>query len=105
MPRAHEGRAPGCPVGGQCYVGRGDPDSGATVIDDYYEGREHEEQEDATPEAAGTSEDTYVTIEISSLSVFTHHGASSAEREVGQRLVFDISLDLDECDAVATDRL
>jgi len=74
------------------------------VIDDY-EGREHDEQEETAPEAADTSGDTYVTIEISSLSVYTHHGVTSAEREVGQRLVFDISLDLDECDAVATDRL
>ena len=30
---------------------------------------------------------------------------SEAEREVGQRLVFDISFELDDCDATVTDRI
>jgi dihydroneopterin aldolase len=68
---------------------------------DDYEPREHEEREEASSEAA----DSYVTIEISRLSVYTHHGVSSAEREIGQRLVFDVSLDLEECEATVTDRL
>jgi len=46
-----------------------------------------------------------VTIEITGLSLYTHHGASEAEREVGQRLVLDLRLDLGEADATATDRL
>jgi dihydroneopterin aldolase len=46
-----------------------------------------------------------VTIEITGLSLYTHHGASAAEREVGQRLVLDLRLDLGEADATATDRL
>ena len=31
-----------------------------------------------------------VTIEISGLSLYTRHGVSDAERELGQRLVFDV---------------
>jgi 7,8-dihydroneopterin aldolase/epimerase/oxygenase len=46
-----------------------------------------------------------VTVEISGLSVYTNHGVGDAEREVGQRLIFDVSFALDECDATATDRL
>jgi dihydroneopterin aldolase len=46
-----------------------------------------------------------VTIEITGLSLHTHHGASQAEREVGQRLVLDLRLELGEADATATDRL
>jgi len=46
---------------------------------------------------------TEVTIEISGLSLYTHHGASAAEREVGQRLVLDIRLEVGECDATVTD--
>jgi dihydroneopterin aldolase len=46
-----------------------------------------------------------VTIEISALSLFTHHGVDEAEREVGQRLVFDLSFELAQCDATVTDRV
>jgi len=46
-----------------------------------------------------------VTIEISGLSLYTRHGVSEAERELGQRLVFDVSFELDECDATVTDRI
>jgi len=46
-----------------------------------------------------------VTIEISGLSLYTHMGVTAAEREVGQRLLFDIRLDVGECDATVTDRL
>ena len=35
---------------------------------------------------------TVVTIEVSGLSLYTHHGVSEAEREVGQRLVLDLRL-------------
>ena len=47
----------------------------------------------------------FVTIEISGLSLYTHHGVDEAEREVGQRLVFDLAFELDQCDATVTDRL
>jgi len=46
-----------------------------------------------------------VSIEISGLSLFTRHGVSDAERELGQRLVFDIAFELDDCDATVTDRV
>ncbi len=46
-----------------------------------------------------------VTIEVLGLSLYTHHGVSDAEQEVGQRLVFDIRLDVGECDATVTDRV
>jgi 7,8-dihydroneopterin aldolase/epimerase/oxygenase len=46
-----------------------------------------------------------VTIEIVGLSLYTHHGVDEAERTVGQRLVFDLSFDLTDCDATVTDRI
>jgi 7,8-dihydroneopterin aldolase/epimerase/oxygenase len=46
-----------------------------------------------------------VTIEISGLSLFTHHGVSEAEREIGQRLLLDLRLDVGETDATVTDRV
>ena len=52
-------------------------------------------------EADGAGE--AVTIEITGLSLYTHHGVSDAEREVGQRLVIDLRLDLGETDATVTD--
>jgi dihydroneopterin aldolase len=71
--------------------GRGeDPDE----LDD---DAELEEDRDEAAEA--------VTIEISGLSLYTHHGVSEAEREVGQRLVLDLRLDIGETDATVTDSL
>jgi dihydroneopterin aldolase len=55
-----------------------------------------EDDEGAEPE---------VTIEISGLSLFTHVGVTAAEREVGQRLLLDIRLDIGESDATLTDRI
>lgn len=46
-----------------------------------------------------------VTIEISGLSLYTHVGVSAAEREVGQRLLLDLRLDVGDTDATVTDRL
>jgi len=46
-----------------------------------------------------------VTVEIVGLSLYTHHGVGAAEREVGQRLVFDLSFELSDCDATITDRV
>jgi 7,8-dihydroneopterin aldolase/epimerase/oxygenase len=51
------------------------------------------------------SESPSVTIEISGLSLYTRHGVSEAERELGQRLLFDVTFELDECDATNTDEL
>jgi 7,8-dihydroneopterin aldolase/epimerase/oxygenase len=57
---------------------------------------EHDDREAVEP---------YVTVEIVGLSVYTHHGVGEAEREVGQRIVFDIEFEVGECDAVVTDRV
>ncbi len=46
-----------------------------------------------------------VTIEVSGLSLFTHVGVTAAEREVGQRLLLDLRIDVGECDATVTDRV
>ena len=44
-------------------------------------------------------------IEIVGLSLYTHHGVTAAEREVGQRLVLDVRFDVGEPDALVTDRV
>jgi 7,8-dihydroneopterin aldolase/epimerase/oxygenase len=53
----------------------------------------------------GRPTETFVSVEVSGLSLYTHHGVSDEERAVGQRLVFDLRLDVGECDATLTDRL
>jgi dihydroneopterin aldolase len=65
--------------------------------DEYDEVEEDEEQE-------GHSEPE-VTVEISGLSLFTHVGITAAEREVGQRLLLDLRIDVGACDATVTDRI
>ena len=59
---------------------------------------EDEEDDDSHPEPE-------VTIEISGLSLYTHMGVTAAEREIGQRLVVDLRLDVADCDATVTDRI
>jgi len=46
-----------------------------------------------------------VTIEVRGLSLYTHHGVGAAEREVGQRLVFDVTFDVEDCAATVTDEV
>ncbi len=46
-----------------------------------------------------------VTIEIIGLSLYTHHGVTAAEREIGQRLLLDVRFDVGETDALITDRV
>lgn len=46
-----------------------------------------------------------VVVEISGLSVYTHHGVEEAERTVGQRLVLDVSFEVGPSDATLTDRV
>ncbi len=60
---------------------------------------------DLDPDGEGAHLESAVTIEVSGLSLFTHVGVSAAEREVGQRLLVDLRLDLAECDATVTDRI
>jgi 7,8-dihydroneopterin aldolase/epimerase/oxygenase len=49
--------------------------------------------------------DSAVEIEVRGLSIYTHHGVTEAEREIGQRLEIEVSFDVPDCDAVLTDRL
>jgi dihydroneopterin aldolase len=63
-------------------------DAGEDDVDDEDEGSEPE-----------------VTIEISGLSLYTNMGVSAAEREIGQRLLIDVRMDVGECDATVTDRI
>jgi dihydroneopterin aldolase len=60
---------------------------------------------DADDEDEEERSEPEVTIEISGLSLFTHVGVSAAEREVGQRLLLDLRLEVGECDATVTDRI
>jgi len=82
--------------------GEGEPD-------EYEDGEEpeapeeDEEEEDEEEERDGGAES--VTVEITGLSLYTHHGVGAAEREVGQRLVIDLRLELGESDATLTDRV
>jgi dihydroneopterin aldolase len=46
-----------------------------------------------------------VDVEVQGLSIYTRHGVTEAEQEVGQRLVIDVGFDVPDCDAVLTDRL
>jgi len=55
--------------------------------------------------AGGEPLDTSVEVEIRGLSLYTHHGVSDAEQEIGQRLLIDVSFDVPDCDAVLTDRI
>ena len=48
---------------------------------------------------------TTVEVELRGLSLYTHHGVSEAERQLGQRLAIDVSFDVPDCDAVLTDRV
>jgi 7,8-dihydroneopterin aldolase/epimerase/oxygenase len=57
-----------------------------------------DDDEDSGPEVG-------VTIEIVGLSLYTHHGVTAAEREIGQRLVLDVRFDVGEPDALVTDRV
>jgi dihydroneopterin aldolase len=48
---------------------------------------------------------TVVTVEVNGLSLYTHVGVTPAEREVGQRLILDIRLELGEAAATITDEV
>ena len=66
---------------------------------------EPDEDEDDERDDDGDDVEPWVTVEIVGLSVYTHHGVGEAEREVGQRLIFDIDFELGDCDALVTDRV
>ena len=62
------------------------------------EGYGDEFHEGAGPRAAAS-------VEVTGLSLYTHHGVSDAEQEIGQRLVLDLRFDIADCDATVTDRV
>jgi dihydroneopterin aldolase len=66
---------------------------------------EFDDLDDEVEEGDGGRSEPEVTIEISGLSLFTHVGVTAAEREVGQRLLLDLRIDVGECDATVTDRI
>ena len=67
---------------------------------------EDEDDEDLTDEDDDDDgPEVGVTVEIVGLSLYTHHGVSAAEREIGQRLVLDVRFDVGEPDALITDRV
>jgi dihydroneopterin aldolase len=69
------------------------------------EDEEFEDDEDDDDDEDEGHPEPEVTIEISGLSLYTHMGVSPAEREIGQRLLIDLRLDVGECDATVTDRI
>ena len=71
------------------------PEEPDDLDDDLEDDYDQDEDEDAPQ--------TEVTIEVTGLSLYTHHGVSEAEREVGQRLVLDLRLEVGESDATVTD--
>src|SRR4051812_50170073 len=76
----------------RCAAMAPDRDDDLDDLEDPYDDDEDEE-----------APQTEVTIEVTGLSLYTHHGVSAAEREVGQRLVLDLRLEGGECDATVTD--
>jgi dihydroneopterin aldolase len=69
--------------------------------DDDVDDDDLEDEEEYEDERA----ETEVTVEVTGLSLYTHHGVTEAEREVGQRLVLDLRLEVGECDATVTDQV
>jgi dihydroneopterin aldolase len=76
-------------------------------MDDEPQGDDSDELDDDAGDSDPEREEAAeaVTVEINGLSLYTHHGVSAAEREVGQRLVLDLRLDIGESDATVTDAI
>jgi dihydroneopterin aldolase len=67
-------------------------------VDDEPERLDPDEDDDELAEPS-------VRVEITGLSLYTHHGVEEAERQVGQRLIFDLSFEVTDCAALVTDRV
>jgi 7,8-dihydroneopterin aldolase/epimerase/oxygenase len=76
---------------------------GEEHAEDHDELDDDDDGRDLDDDREGASES--VTVEISGLSLYTHHGLTEAEQEVGQRLVLDLRLDIGETDATVTDAI
>ena len=97
VPRPRRGRGGRCAGGHGCYVG----ESMARDESDEFEDDEELNGDDEDEEGPEIG----VTVEIVGLSLYTHHGVTAAEREIGQRLVLDVRFDIGEPDALITDRV
>ena len=75
------------------------------MSEEHHDADEFDDLDDGVDEADEGGSEPEVTIEISGLSLFTHVGVTAAEREVGQRLLLDIRIDVGDCDATITDRI
>jgi dihydroneopterin aldolase len=64
-----------------------------------------EDYDEDDDELTDDDDEVGVTIDIVGLSLYTHHGVTAAEREIGQRLVLDVRFDVGEPDALVTDRV
>ena len=66
-----------------------------------------DERDDLDDDAEGDEDgpETVVTIEIAGLSLYTRLGVTAAEREIGQRLLIDLTLEVGEPDATLTDMI
>jgi 7,8-dihydroneopterin aldolase/epimerase/oxygenase len=80
-----------------------DPDEADDLDRDEPWSRDADDEDDGDDDEEGMR--TGVTVEISGLSLYTHIGVGAAEREVGQRLIFDITIDIGESAATETDRV
>ncbi len=56
-----------------------------------------------SPSSKTDSPSDGATVEVVGLALWCHHGVTDAEQEVGQTILFDITLDLPECGARASD--
>jgi dihydroneopterin aldolase len=65
--------------------------------------RDDDLEDDAFEEDDAGEFQTVVTVEINGLSLYTHHGVTQAEQEVGQRVLIDLTLEVGEVDATVTD--
>jgi len=87
------------------FDGESEEPDGAQEPEDLEEIDELEDEDDEFDDDDEGHPEPEVTIEVSGLSLYTHMGVSDAEREVGQRLIVDLRIDVGECDATVTDRV
>ncbi|MGC9221350.1 MAG: dihydroneopterin aldolase [Solirubrobacteraceae bacterium] len=86
----------------------GEPDDGAAdteELEESFDDEDDADQEEAYEDGEDSHPEPEVTIEISGLALYTHFGVSAAEREIGQRLIVDLRLEVGDCDATVTDRI
>jgi dihydroneopterin aldolase len=81
------------------------PEDDPEPDEEYDAGELDDEDDDEHDEFDEGLERTAVTVEVTGLSLYTHHGVTEAEREIGQRLILDLRFDAGPCDATVTDRI